>query len=109
VWRPVKFLVQHAVHAARDRRFAHFLAIAVVVRTKSLKIMEASAGLLGYAKLGFHPGPEVLTACWEALPLRSWTSKCALALAMLVVRRRPKWHGSTTGPANLLHLLHASV
>jgi hypothetical protein len=50
--------------------------------------------LIGCARLGFHPGPEVIAACWEAV-LRAGAldvqavANAALALAMLEVRRRP--------------------
>ncbi len=50
--------------------------------------------MIGCARLGFHPGPEVIAACWEAV-LRAGAldvqavANAALALAMLEVRRRP--------------------
>jgi hypothetical protein len=70
------------------------LPTAVVAGSKSLAYMEGTAALLGCARLGFHPGPKVIAACWEAMVHAGAlnvqaVANTALALAMLEVRHRP--------------------
>ncbi len=70
------------------------LSIAVVAGSKSLTSMEASAALLGCARLGFHSGPEVNATCWEAMLHAGardiqGVANSALALVVLEVLWRP--------------------
>jgi hypothetical protein len=89
---------------SNEATLCHLFPIAVIARDNSLTSSGGTAALLGCARLGFHPGPEVIAACWEAT-LRAGAldiqavAITALALAMLEVRHRP-WQLSE--PANLL-------
>jgi hypothetical protein len=79
---------------SNEATLCHLFPIAVVAKDNSLTSSAGAAALLGCARLGIHPGPEVIAACWEAV-LRTGTlnlqavANTALALAMLEVRRRP--------------------
>ena len=84
-------------HFAPTECCPNALLLAVVGGCPALPSINAATLLVGCAKLGRHPGPEVRQQCWEAVGSQKavqsnprGVSNAAWALAVLEVRCRAK-------------------